>query len=167
MLKTLEHIYQSAKEVYANLGPGHSEAVYHKAMEVELRLRNIRYSTKCPVSIHYKGHIVGYNEPDIIVNIDDNIIIVELKATTYPPRETEKAQLESYLRTLKTPYGILINFPQPTSKIQGSENIHFLKYGFEKHFDTHANTHTHVSIQDIELIIPTGVYSVPTINLND
>lgn len=120
----------SAKQVYQQLGTGHSEAVYHKAMEVELRLRGVEYSTKSPISIMYKNHVVGYNEPDLIVHHDNRKIVVELKATTYAPRSVEKAQLQSYLRTLDTPFGILINFPQPTSKstIYG---IHFLPYGFE------------------------------------
>ena len=104
MIRYLQTIYNSAKEVYRVLGTGQSEAVYHKAMEVELRLNNINYSTKSPVSIPYKGHIVGYNEPDIIVNSthETQKIVVELKATTYPPRETEKAQLERYIRNLGT-----------------------------------------------------------------
>ena len=135
MIKILKNIQQSAKEVYKHLGTGHSEAVYHKAMEVELRTRNIQYSTKCPISINYKGFVVGYNEPDIIIQFIDtkkatnHTIVVELKATTYSPRQSEKAQLQSYLRTLNTSLGILINFPQPTSKskIQG---IDFIPYGF-------------------------------------
>jgi GxxExxY protein len=160
MLKHLEQICQSAKEVYNILGTGHSEAVYHKAMEVELRLRDIHYSTKCAISIPYKGYIVGYNEPDLIVKVNENdVIVVELKATTYPPRETEKAQLDCYLRTLNTPYGVLINFTQPTSKFQIPNEIHILRYGFEKYI---AETQ-----DDIEFkLLPISHNSVPTIDLN-
>ena len=154
MLRSLKTIFQSAKEVYRVLGTGHSEAVYHKAMETELRINNISYSTKCPISINYKGHIVGYNEPDLLIHADnDVVIVVELKATTYPPRETEKAQLQSYLRTLNTKCGVLINFPQPTSKITNSEEIHFLNYGFPSEKD--------------EFLIPTGIPSIPTLDLTD
>ena len=158
MLRSLQQIFQSAKEVYRVLGTGHSEAVYHKAMEVELRLNGLQYSTKSPVSIPYKGHIVGYNEPDLLVTFEENTIVVELKATTYPPRETEKAQLQSYLRTLNTGYGVLINFPQPTSKENNPEEIHFLKYGFDAFIQKEP---------DIEFKLPTGILSVPTLNLND
>lgn len=125
----LKQIDSSAKEVYENLKTGHSEAVYHRAMEVELRLRNINYSSKSPLSIVYKKHVVGYNEPDLIVHVDNVKIVVELKATTYAPRSLEKSQLQSYLRTLDTPLGILINFPQPTSKTK-IEGIHIISYGF-------------------------------------
>ena len=162
MLRSLQTIFQSAKEVYRILGTGHSEAVYHKAMEVELRLNGIQYSTKSPVSIPYKGHIVGYNEPDLLVSVDEynivNTIVVELKSTTYPPRETEKAQLQSYLRTLDTKYGILINFPQPTAKLTEPEEIHFLKYGFEKYIEEKP---------EIEFKLPSGIPSVPTLDLNE
>jgi GxxExxY protein len=156
MLRSLQKIFQSAKEVYRVLGTGHSEAVYHKAMEVELRLNGFKYSTKSPVSILYKNHIVGYNEPDLLVYPEEDgnpTIVVELKATTYPPRETEKAQLDSYLRNLKTNYGILINFPQPTSKTDPI-NIHFLNYGFE-------------DLQQQEnFSIPTGIPTVPKVDLD-
>lgn len=158
LLNYLQEIFESAKEVYRVLGTGHSEAVYHKAVEVELRLHNIQYSTKSAVSIPYKGHIIGYNEPDLLVKCNDDIIVVELKATTFPPRELEKAQLDSYLRTLQTPYGILINFPQPTSKLQTPEDIHFLKYGFEKYLEKDPN---------IEFKLPSGIPSIPTLDLND
>lgn len=137
MLNILKQIYECGCDVYEQLGTGHSEAVYHKAMEVELRLRSIQYSTKSPVSIYYKGHVIGYHEPDLILKVlnpnDEKEIItvvLELKATTYPPREIEKAQLSSYLRNLNTSYGVLINFPQPASK-NVSNSIHFVHYGFE------------------------------------
>lgn len=130
MLPILKQIDNASKEVYAHLGTGYSEAVYHKAMEAELRLRKIQYSTKSPISILYKEFVVGYNEPDLIVNYNNSKVVVELKATTYAPRSLEKAQLQSYLRTLDTPFGILINFPQPTSK-PALKGIHFIHYGFQ------------------------------------
>ena len=108
-----------ASNVYKALGSGHSEIVYHKALEVELRIQGYRYSSKPPVSIYYKNTIVGYSECDIIVHLSPKPktdVIIELKATTYEPRSSEKAQIHCYMRTLKCPYGILINFPQPSAK---------------------------------------------------
>lgn len=170
MLNLLKEIQTSAEEVYKHLGTGHSEAVYHKAMEVELRTRNINYSTKCPISINYKGFVVGYNEPDLIVKFintitsSEIIIVVELKATTYSPRESEKAQLHSYLRTLDTEYGILINFPQPTSKskIQG---IDFLPYGFTENIKTTKNGDNtgNVISGNSNTVNNFTVYSTPTV----
>ncbi len=106
-----------AQSVYTSLGSGHSESIYHAAMEVELRLRGYRYSTKSPISIKYKSHTVGWCVADLILHTmpPDQDVIIELKATTYAPRSTEKAQLLGYLRTLDLPIGYLINFPQPTA----------------------------------------------------
>ena len=94
------------------MGSGHSEIIYHKALEVELRLRQIAYSTKAPITMKYKNYIVGYGEPDLIVYYiiptDNTVIpiIVELKATAYVPRASEKAQLLCYMRNLPSDYGI-------------------------------------------------------------
>ena len=46
-------------EVYDLLGPGFSERVYHNAMEVILRERNIPYESERIVLITFKGHVVG------------------------------------------------------------------------------------------------------------
>jgi GxxExxY protein len=119
-----------ASNVYKILGTGHSEIVYHKAFEVELRNNNISYSTKAPISLTYKGVIIGYSEPDIIIHSNNGEhIIVELKATTYAPRASEKAQLYSYMRSTGYTKGILINFPQPSSKTK-THDIHFFTFGF-------------------------------------
>lgn len=152
--KILDEINSIAKEVYKNLGTGHNEIIYHRAFEVELRTRNIDYSTKAPLSIYYKGYIVGYSELDIIVypNADKKEkIIVELKATTYEPRSAEKAQLCCYMRSMNCEKGILINFPQPTSKLNiDIDDIHFIHFGFDVVDDINSNvTNTSVPILHI------------------
>lgn len=140
-LQILQQIVGWAQTVYDVLGSGHSEIVYHRAFEVELRNNNISYSTKAPITLKYKGVIVGYSEPDIIIHLsdngNDNDIIVELKATTYAPRAQEKAQLHSYMRSTGISRGILINFPQPSSKnnMHQTHGIHFLPFGFEDQTD--------------------------------
>lgn len=146
----LDIIHNLANAVYNELGTGHSEIVYHKALEVELRINNIQYSTKTPITLEYKGYIVGYSEPDIIIHTEDPII-VELKATTYTPRSSEIAQIHSYMRSTNTSKGILINFPQPTTKTNIQHGVHILSFGFpinaqhdndafEQH-DNNNNTH--------------------------
>jgi GxxExxY protein len=113
-------IADCATAVYIALGPGHSEIVYHKAMEVELRTQGIRYESKVILPIYYRSLTVGYGEADLIVyeNEDDlNGTVVELKAVGYTPRQGEYAQVRSYLRSRAIPeaQAILINFRQPTS----------------------------------------------------
>jgi len=110
--------------VFAKLGPGHSESVYHRAMEVELRARVIRFESKAILPITYRGLNVGYGEADLIVYGKTNDdIVVELKATTYAPRAQERAQLLSYLRSRGSSRGLLINFRQPTATIPCPEQV--------------------------------------------
>jgi GxxExxY protein len=46
----------AAMEVHRILGPGHLEAVYHEALEIELALRGVRFEHKPKLTIHFKGH---------------------------------------------------------------------------------------------------------------
>ena len=39
-------IIQAAQQVYSKLGTGHSEYIYHRAMEIELQYQHIFYETK-------------------------------------------------------------------------------------------------------------------------
>lgn len=42
----IQEIKQSAENVYNSLGTGHTENIYHKALEVDLRIKKINYSTR-------------------------------------------------------------------------------------------------------------------------
>ena len=96
----------AAIEVHRILGPGYLEAVYQKAMEVELRLRNIPFKPQRPVDVAYKGYPVGEGYIDILVA---DCLIVELKAVdNLAP--IHKAQVISYLRGTGLHLGLLINF---------------------------------------------------------
>lgn len=117
-----------ADMVYTALGTGHSEIVYHKALEVELRARGIKYESKVIIPISYLGLHVGYGEADLIVYqdaMDTNGLVVELKAVTYAPRAQERAQLSSYLRCrgYEGASGILINFRQPTATTPSPDQV--------------------------------------------
>lgn len=118
----IHQIEVCAKSVYESLGTGHSESVYHRAMEVELRFHDICYESKVTLPIVHRGLTVGYGEADLIVyerNVDGTVavpgVIVELKAVTHEPREVERAQLMGYLRSRGWPdaSGVIINFRQP------------------------------------------------------
>ena len=110
MNKLLKDIEESCRMVFAQLGSGHSESVYHRAMEVELRKRKIDYESEVVIPILYDGHFVGHGRADIIV---DKKIIVELKAIN-SLGIGERMQLNLYLNCLNYNMGILLNFPQPT-----------------------------------------------------
>jgi GxxExxY protein len=111
-------LIECANRVFADLGSGYSESIYHSAMEVEFRHRGIHYETKVVIPIKYLHKNVGFGIADLIVCDDDgnNIAIIELKAVTYAPRAQERAQVATYLRSRPdVHFGLLINFRQPTS----------------------------------------------------
>lgn len=115
--KVINQIIKLAKEVYGELGSGFDERVYQKAMEVGLRLAKIRYENQKVVELKFKDHYVGEGFPDLIVNVNGLKIVLELKATSKIGGK-EEAQIRSYMRVLKIPYGLLINFQTPSADVE-------------------------------------------------
>lgn len=105
-----------AEDVYKTLGSGFSEDVYDRAMQVGLRLANIRYEGQKVVELKYKDHYVGEGYPDLVVQLDDGKLIVELKAISGELGASEEQQLRNYMTILKLERGMLINFQQPGKK---------------------------------------------------
>jgi GxxExxY protein len=100
-----------SEEIYNETGGGYSEACYHRCMELELQMCNVKYSTEVGLPIKYKGCYVAFCRIDLLLYEDNKEIIVELKAipmVTYK----EKEQLRRYMRNLKNcaDVGYLINF---------------------------------------------------------
>jgi GxxExxY protein len=100
-----------AREVWASLGPGYSERVYHNAMEVVLRRHAIPYETERIVPVLFEGHTIGNLRADLIV---DRALVVELKSVA---RLTDvfRNQTRNYLTLTGIPRGLLINFPSGAS----------------------------------------------------
>jgi len=97
----------AAIEVHKALGPGLLESVYHKCLKKELEVRGINFETELCVPINYKGENV-----DVDLRCDffiDNCIIVEIKSVD-SIKPIFEAQLLTYMKLLKSPKGILINF---------------------------------------------------------
>lgn len=97
----------AAIEVHKALGPGLLESAYHKCIKKELTLRNINFLSEVLVNIDYKG--LEFNTElrcDLFV---EGILPVELKAveSIHPVYE---AQLMTYMKLLKVPLGLLLNF---------------------------------------------------------
>jgi GxxExxY protein len=125
-------IYNIAERVFINLGTGHSEYVYQKAFHYELDCHNIHSEIERHVPVSYtdsknRKHILSSERIDIYLHKDlnsiyeelnENDIVIELKAISRIPNSIEKEQICKYIRELRKndmeiSYGILINFPQP------------------------------------------------------
>lgn len=138
---TFRNIYDVAEKVFESLGPGHSEFVYRRAMEIEFRRLVINYESEKRIVINYidsSGNMysIGEERLDLYVRTDTDEVIIELKALINPPREMEFSQIHKYRRELnKTSvfpsYGILINFPQSGTKEARSKIDYFeIKFQF-------------------------------------
>lgn len=95
--------------VYNELGNGHKEQVYQKALENEFKKNSLVYSREQTLSVNYQGEKVGNYRPDFII---ENSVIVEIKAVEFVPKSYEQ-QLLHYLKTTGYTLGLLVNFGAP------------------------------------------------------
>ncbi len=101
------NIIGCAIEVHKHLGPGLMESVYEKCFIHELGLRGLSYTFQQKIPIVYKNiFLEGDLRYDVLV---ENLIVVELKAIEeFIP--IHDAILLTYMKMLKKPKGVLINF---------------------------------------------------------
>jgi len=95
--------------VFNELGFGHKENVYHKALKKEFENLLIPFQSEKGLPVTYKGEIVGSHRPDFLI---DHKLIIELKAVEYIQRQYEY-QLLHYLKTTGYNLGLLVNFGSP------------------------------------------------------
>lgn len=100
-------IIGSAIEVHKAMGRGLLESVYHQCLKEEFLHRKINFSTEMRIPIEYKGKVLDMDfRCDFFV---EQCIVVELKAVQELTGVFE-AQLLTYMKLLKSPKGVLINF---------------------------------------------------------
>ncbi len=93
--------------VYNELGPGHKEQIYQKALVFEFKSKDISFSEKKRLKVRYKKQEdIGIYEPDFII---EDKIIVEIKSLLNMPSVFEK-ELYYYLRGTEYKLGYLVNF---------------------------------------------------------
>jgi len=112
-------IIELAGEVFSVLRCGLTERVYHNAMEIQLREKGIQYETERMIHLMFKKHVVGFVRSDLLVN---RSIVVELKAVPKIKQE-HIDQCARYMKLLKYPTGVVINFPDTGSEIEVTEVV--------------------------------------------
>ncbi len=102
-----QQVIAACIEVHRELGPGLLESAYELCLARELTLAGIPFRRQVPVPVSYKGEAldVGYRI-DLLV---DERLIVELKAARTQPNLV-KAQVLTYLKLLRLPLGLGVNF---------------------------------------------------------
>ncbi len=96
-----------AIDVHKELGPGLLEKAYERALIMLLKEKGLNVESQVYVPVTFRGvEISDALKLDIIVN---DLIIVEVKAVA-SLASVHEAQLLTYLKLMKKPKGVLINF---------------------------------------------------------
>ncbi|HTB81537.1 MAG TPA: GxxExxY protein [Opitutaceae bacterium] len=103
----------AALTVHRTLGPGLLESAYQECLAIELSLAGLRLDREKILPLTYRGHsIENAYRLDLIVN---GQLLVELKAIE-AIQPIHRVQVTTYLKLLKLPLGLLINFNVPLIK---------------------------------------------------
>jgi GxxExxY protein len=97
----------AAMEVHTIKGPGLIERIYERCLLRELDLRSVPVLSQLNVEIEYKGFV--FAEPLTLDLYVDDCLLVELKSVK-AVLPIHKAQLLSYMKLLRAPLGLLLNF---------------------------------------------------------
>jgi GxxExxY protein len=110
-------IIGAAMEVHRELGPGFLERVYHEALAVEFKIRNIPFLSEYELPVFFKGHRLA-----TVYRVDFfcyDAIPVEIKALEALTGK-ETAQEINYLKSCHQKKGLLFNF--------GSESLQYKRF---------------------------------------
>ena len=103
-----------AMEVHKQLGPGFQEYIYHRSLEKEFKLQDIKFESEYEIKIYYKWDQVGLRRVDFLV---EKTIPVEIKALS-ELTDTNLAQAKNYLEAGGIEIGMLINLVQPAFSLK-------------------------------------------------
>ena len=106
-------IVDAAYKLHNGLGPGLLESVYETVLQRDLDRRGLYIERQKTVSFDYEG--LHFNEGLRIDLLVEERIVVEIKSVERLAPSHGK-QVLTYLRLLKLPVGLLINFGGPTLK---------------------------------------------------
>jgi iron complex transport system substrate-binding protein len=111
--KIAKEILDAAFTLHRALGPGLLESVYEAILAHDLERQGLRVIRQMPISFDYDGlHFSDAGRIDLLV---EGQIVVELKSVErFAP--VHPKQVLTYLRLLKLPLGLLINFGMPMLK---------------------------------------------------
>jgi GxxExxY protein len=105
-------------EVHRALGPGLLEAIYSRAVAIELISSGIPFEVEKSFPVEYRGALLCHQRVDLLVN---ERLVLELKSVD-GFHSIDVAQLISYLRVADVRLGLLINFNVPILK-QGIKRV--------------------------------------------
>ncbi len=102
-----------AFHIHRELGPGLLESVYETVMARAMEKRGFRVERQKPISFTFED--ITFDDafrPDLLI---EGTLLIELKSAERMAPVYSK-QVLTYLRLMKLPLGLLINFGAPTFK---------------------------------------------------
>jgi GxxExxY protein len=102
-----------AMAVHRQLGRGHRERIYQRALAVRLTEERLEHVAQKRVAVYDRereGVLIGYYIPDFVV---EDSIVVEIKAL-HGVDNSHLAQVIAYLKQTGCSVGLLINFGRPS-----------------------------------------------------
>jgi GxxExxY protein len=100
-------VIDAAIEIHRALGPGLLESAYEELLAGELMARGLSLKRQVMVPFQWKGRPIEFGfRADLLV---EDHVVVEIKATDQP-NPIYGRQVLTYLRLMRLPVGLLINF---------------------------------------------------------
>lgn len=106
-------VVDEAIAIHRELGPGLFESVYETILAGRLERRGLAIQRQVVVPVEFDGHVFDAAfKVDLLV---EGSLVIEIKAVDQLSKAHAK-QLLTYLRLLKQPLGLLLNFSGETMK---------------------------------------------------
>lgn len=106
-------VVDAAMRIHKDLGPGLLESVYEIVLAAALERRGYRVDRQKPVDIEFEGmRFPAAFRADLVI---DDRLVVEIKSVERINAAHAK-QVLTYLRLMKLPVGLLLNFSGETMK---------------------------------------------------
>lgn len=127
-LPLLGKIIRHARRVQRELGPGHPELLYHRALLHDLRDAGETVLYKPRLKVRYGGRVVGEVVPDLLVRKGNAAVLIECKLAGQGFAQADFDQLRRYLRAYEgDAVGLLLGF--------GGDRLEFRRVWLEKRED--------------------------------
>jgi len=125
LLALVGKIIRHARRVRRELGPGHVESVYHRALLHSLRESGAVVLDRPRLQVRYEGRVVGEVVPDLLVRLPNgHAVLVECKSAGRF-EQADFDQLRRYLRAYDhEAIGLLLGF--------GGERLEFRRVSLQE-----------------------------------
>jgi GxxExxY protein len=120
-------IIGAAMKVHSTLGNGFQEAIYQRALDIEMAKCGLLSQRELEMPIYYDGQEIGYRRVDFFV---EGKVMVEIKALT-ALEDVHLAQAINYLEAYGMEVGLLINF--------GAKSLQYRRVINSKHLRNQRN----------------------------